>query len=170
MEEKLDKKLISSQEKDYISDEEKTRRILEKYGSKDQDPFTSANCLSRFFLYWAYKIIKLGNLLPLKANYFGKLKGKYSCTAYLKNIKNIWETKEYKLKKNNPLIQTAIRANIKYIIIVLFFSSIKTLINLVSIELFREYMKRFGMTKEELDNDKSYYSVFSHTQIGIICL
>ena len=43
MEEKLDKKLISSQEKDYISDEEKTRRILEKYGSKDQDPFTSRN-------------------------------------------------------------------------------------------------------------------------------
>ena len=170
MEEKLDKKLISSKEKDYFSDDEKTRRIVEKYGSKDQDPFTSANCLSRFFLYWAYKIIKLGNLLPLKAKYFGKLKGEYSCTTYLKNIKNIWETKGYKLKKNIPLIQAGIRANIKYIIIVFFFSLIKTLINLVSIDLFREYMKRFRMTKEELENDKNYYSSFTHTQIGIICL
>ena len=170
MEEELDKKLITSQEDVYISDDEKTRRIVEKYGSKDQDPFTSANCLSRFFLYWAYKIIKLGNLLPLKDKYFGKLKGKNSCVTYFKNIKNIWETKGYKLKKYNPLIQTGIRANIKYIIIVFIFSLIKTLINLVSIELFREYMKRFGMTREELENDKNYYSFFTHTQIGIICL
>ena len=31
-------------------------------------------------------------------------------------------------------------------------------------------MKRFGMTKEEMEKDTSFYRIFTHTQIGIICL
>ena len=170
MEEKLEKKLISSDEKDSDFYDEKTKRAVEKYGSKDQDPFTSASYISRFFLYWAYKVIKLGNLVKLKSEYLGKLKGKYSSVEYLKSIKHIWDAKGYKFKKTLPLVQAGFRANLNYVIIVFLFSLIKTLINLLSIDLFREYMKRFGMTAEELENDKSYYRFFSHTQIGIICL
>ena len=58
MEEKLENKLISSDEKDSDFYDEKTKKAVEKYGSKGQDPFTSANYLSRFFLYCAYKVIK----------------------------------------------------------------------------------------------------------------
>ena len=90
MEETLEKKLISSDEKDSDFIDEKTRKAVEKYGSKGQDPFTSANYLSRLFLYWAYKIIKLGNLVTLKSEYFGTLKGKYSSVQFLKSIKNIF--------------------------------------------------------------------------------
>ena len=67
MEERLEKKLISSDQKDPDFFDEKTKKAVEKYGSKDQDPFTSATFISRFFLYWAYKILKLGNLVPLKS-------------------------------------------------------------------------------------------------------
>ena len=170
MEELLEKKLISSDEKDIDFDDEKTRKAVEKYGSKDQDPFTSANIFSRFFLYWAYKVIKLGNLVSLKSEYLGTLKGKYSSVSYLKSIKNIWDAKGYKFRKTLPLVQAGFRANMNYVIIVFIFSLIKTLINLVSIDLFREYMKRFGMSQKDLEEDESYYRIFSHTQIGIICL
>ena len=170
MEETLEKKLISSDEKDSDFIDEKTRKAVEKYGSKGQDPFTSANYLSRLFLYWAYKIIKLGNLVTLKSEYFGTLKGKYSSVQFLKSIKNIWDTKGYKFRKTLPLVQAGFRANLNYVIIVFVCSLIKTLVNLLSIDLFREYMKRFGMTKEEMEKDTSFYSIFSHTQIGIICL
>ena len=170
MEEKLEKKLISSDEKDSDFYDEKTKRAVEKYGSKDQDPFTSANYISRFFLYWAYKVVKLGNLVKLKSEYLGKLKGKYSSVEYLKSIKHIWDAKGYKFKKTLPLVQAGFRANLNYVVIVFLFSLIKTLINLLSIDLFREYMKRFGMTEEDIEKDTSYYRIFSHTQIGIICL
>ena len=170
MEEKLEKKLISSEERDSELDEDKINKYVRKYGSQDKDPFTSASYISRFFLYWAYKIIKLGNLVSLKSEYLGTLTGKYSSVSFLKSIKNIWDTKGYKFRKTLPLVQTGFRSNMKYVIIVTLFSLFKTLINLVSIDLFREYMKRFGMTPQQIENDKSYYRIFTHTQIGIICL
>ena len=170
MEVTLENKLISSDEKDPANNEEKIKKAVEKYGSKDKDPFTSASYISRLFLYWAYKVIKLGNLVHLKPEYFGTLKGKYSSVEYLKSIKNIWDAKGYKFKKTLPLVQAGFRANMNYVIIVFIFSLLKTLINLLSIDLFREYMKRFGMTQEEIENNDSYYKMFSHKQIGIICL
>ena len=170
MEERLEKKLISTDEKDSDFYDEKTKKAVQKYGSRDKDPFTSANYISRFFLYWAYKVIKLGNLVSLKTEYLGTLKGKYSSVSFLKSIKNIWDTKGYKFKKTLPLVQAGFRANLFYVVIVFAFSLIKTLINLLSIDLFREYMKRFGMTPEQIENDTSYYRIFTHTQIGIICL
>ena len=170
MEVSLENKLISSDEKDPSNNDDKIKQAVDKYGSNDQDPYTSASFFSRFFLYWAYKVIKLGNLVSLKPEYFGTLKGKYSSVEYLKSIKNIWDSKGYKFKKTLPLVQAGFRANINYVAIVFVFSLIKTLVNLLSIDLFREYMKRFGMTEEEINNDNSYYRIFSHKQIGIICL
>jgi len=170
MEEKLEKKLISSEERGPEFDEDKINKAVLKYGSTKQDPYSSANYLSRFFLYWAYKIIKLGNIVSLKTEYLGKVEGKYSSVSYLKSIKKIWETKGYKFKKTLPLVQAGFRSNIHYVIIVFLFSLFKTLINLLSIDLFREYMKRFGMKPEDIEKDNSYYKIFSHTQIGVICL
>ena len=54
MEEKIENKLlISSDEKDSDFFDEKTKKAIEKYGSKDEDPFTSANFFSRFFLFFS---------------------------------------------------------------------------------------------------------------------
>ena len=166
----LENKLISSEEKDPSNNDDKIKKAIAQYGSLDQDPYTSASCISRLFLYWAYKVIKLGNLVTLKPEYLGTLKGKYSSVEYLKSIKQIWDSKGYKFKQTLPLVQAGFRANINYVIIVFAFSLIKTLINLLSIDLFREYMKRFGMKTEDLEKDTSYYRIFTHKQIGIICL
>ena len=45
MEEKLEKQLISSEEKDPSNNDDKIKKAVEKYGSKDKDPFTTANCI-----------------------------------------------------------------------------------------------------------------------------
>ena len=78
-------------EEDFAHSQYKSQinKAVLKYGSSNQDPFTSANYLSRFFLYWAYKVLKLGNLVPLKSEHLGKIDGKYSSKSFLKSIKNI---------------------------------------------------------------------------------
>ena len=70
----MEKKLICSEENNPTNKEDRIIKIVDKYGSWDKDIFTSANFISRIFLYWAYKIIKLGNLISLKPEYFGTLK------------------------------------------------------------------------------------------------
>ena len=145
MEEKLE--LISSEERGPEFDDEKIKKAVQKYGSTGQDPYSSANYFSRFFLFWAYKIIKLGNIISLKPEYLGTLKGKYSSENYLRSIKNIWDSKGYKFRKTLPLVQAGFRSNINYVIVVFILSLVRTLINLISIDLFREYMKRFNLSK-----------------------
>ena len=94
MEENVESKLLSSEEKDSEINEEKIKKAVEKYGSLNRaDPFTSADFVSRFLLYWAYRVIKLGNLIPLKSEYFGKLTGKYSSVFFLQNFKSYWDAK-----------------------------------------------------------------------------
>ena len=56
------------------------------YGYIDEDPFSEQSFLSRLFYYWAYRIIKLSNLVKIKPEYLGKLKGKYRSEEYLKSI------------------------------------------------------------------------------------
>ena len=165
MDEKLTKNLISAEERDV--EDEKVRKAVEKYGSGVRDPYTPAGMISRLVLYWAYRVIKLGNLVTLKTEYFGKLTGKYSSIEYLKSIKNIWDTKGYKFRKTLPLIQAGFRANAIYVFFVLFSTLLRTLCNLLSVSIFREYMRRFSMTEEEVEKDDSLYKYFSQTQIGI---
>ena len=78
--------------------EEETPEVAKKYGYFNEDPYTSANCISHTFYYWAYRIIKLANLTQIKNNSLGKLMGKYTSRNYLADIKYVWETKKYKYR------------------------------------------------------------------------
>ena len=156
----MNEKLLSKEE---TSNE---KEIIEKYGFLNKDPFSSSNFISRLFLHWAYKIIKMGNLIKLKSEYLGKLLGNYTSKNYLKNLKKIWEEKNYKNLKTFALLKTGFRANIKSIIIILIITFIKSLINIFQIIIFREYMKKFNIE----NNEKNFYSKFNHIQIGIFYL
>ena len=164
-------KQLQNTENELDFEDEKIKNAIEKYGYLNkQDPYSSANFFSHIFLFWAFRIIKLGNLVTLKSEYFGKLKGKFSSQHFLKRIKEVWETKGFKLKKSLPLVQAAIYSNLCNFIIILVMNIFKALLNMISIDIFREYMKRFGMTQEEIDKDKNIYSFLSQTAIGLICL
>ena len=141
----MEEKLISSENRK--SFESTTPEIVRKYGFINQDPYTSANWISRLFLYWAYRIIKMANHVKIKSEYMGKLIGEYTSQNYLKSLKYVWENKGYKYKKRLALIQTGFRANIVYVFAVLFFACTKTLINIMNMAIFREYMKKFSTIK-----------------------
>ena len=51
-------------------------REVYEYGYIDEDPFSERSFFSKLFYYWAYRIIKLSNLVKIKPEYLGKLKGK----------------------------------------------------------------------------------------------
>ena len=138
-----------------------------EYGYIDEDPFSERSFLSKLFYYWAYRIIKLSNLIKIKPEYLGKLKGKYRSDEYLKSIKYVWENLAYKNKKTLALIQTGFRSNIKFVFIIIIFSVVRVLMNILDINLFREYMKRFDKNYKP---DNSFLSVFSQIQIGIFYL
>jgi len=161
----MEENLISSEKRKAF--ENVTPEIVKKYGFVNQDPYTSANWISRLFLYWAYRIIKMANHVKIKSEYMGKLMGEYTSQNYLKSLKYVWENKGYKYKKRLALIQTGFRANIVYVFAVLFFACTKTLINILNMAIFREYMKKFSTIQSE---NKSFFDKFSHWEIGIMYL
>ena len=161
----MEENLISSEKRKAF--ENVTPEIVKKYGFVNQDPYTSANWISRLFLYWAYRIIKMANHVKIKSEYMGKLMGEYTSQKYLKSLKYVWENKGYKYKKRLALIQTGFRANIVYVFAVLFFACTKTLINILNMAIFREYMKKFSSIQSE---NKSFFDKFSHWEIGIMYL
>ena len=167
----LENKLIATEEKEPEIEDENVKKALEKYGYLGkEDPFSSANCISHLFLYWAYKVVRLANLVTLKTEYLGTLKGKFSSQHFLERMKEVWEQKGFKFKKTVPLIQAAFYANLCNFIIVVLMNIVKVLISMLSIDILREYMKRFGMTEEEVKKNICLYSPLSLTQIGLICL
>ena len=114
-----------------------------KYAYIDEDPYSSANCISHMFYYWAYRIIKLANITQIKNEYLGRLKGKYTSKNYLANIKNVWEQKRYKYRHRLALIQAGFRSNLKYLICVIIFSLLRSAFNIAIINFFRLYMQMF---------------------------
>ncbi|MCQ2818077.1 MAG: ATP-binding cassette domain-containing protein [archaeon] len=151
-------------------DENEVPECVKKYGYKDTDPYQTANCFSSLFFYWAYRIIKLANLTPLRNKYLGKLKGPHESRNYLQEIKYIWEEKGYKFKKSMPLIKAGFRSNWKFVFVVLLFSLIRSGLSIAITTLFRQYMKLFKSQKELDKEPKDFLSHFTHLQIGIMYL
>lgn len=142
---------------------------IRKYGFINEDPYNTS-FLSRLFFHWAYRIIKLSNLLPIKNEYLGKLKGKYQSHNYLKSIVTIWEEKKYKHKKHFALILAGFRSNIEYVLYVILFSVFRSILKVIQMFLFREYMKEFA------HNDTTHITCvicgvsLSHIEIGLLYL
>ena len=163
----MEEKLINIKENYKEEESPETKKLIEKYGYLGQDPYTSASCISNTFLYWAYKIIKLGNLIKLKPEYLGKLTGKYRSEIYLEDFKEVWEKKRYKNKKKLALIRAGFRANINFVIFMLFFTLFRSLLNIIQITIFREFISRFNK-KEEIRT--GFYKNFTHWNVGILYL
>ena len=65
------------------------------------------------------------------------------------------------------MIQAGFRANWVFLIFVFVSNTTRTLLNLVSVSIFREYMRRFSMTPEEIEKESGVYKYFTQEQIGI---
>ena len=160
--EKLNENEIEKMEVDYPKE-------VKEYGFINKDPYTSSNFISGLLYYWAYKIIKLSHYITLKSEYLGQLKGDYTSKNYLSSLKEIWENKGYKYKKSMALLKTGFRSNIKYIIIILFLSVIRSILSVTQVTIFREFMTKFSSDNTEI-KEQTLFSKFSHIEVGLMYL
>ena len=60
-----------------------------------------------------------------------------------------------------PLLKTGFRSNIKYIIIILFLSIIRSILSVTQVTIFREFMIKFSSNNTEI-KEQTFFSKFSH--------
>ena len=60
------------------------------------DPYLDSNIFSRFFMFWAYKVLKISRNTKIKKEYLGKLNKKHDSKYFYDKLNNIWEQKGYR--------------------------------------------------------------------------
>ena len=108
-----------------------------------QFDYSEESYLSKFFFYWAYKIINMSQKIPIKVEYLGKLNSHYSSQFFFNDIFNIWEKKGYKKRKYNPLLQAVLRNDIFDLIFVFISTIINSCLNVFGLYLFRIIIQLF---------------------------
>ena len=127
----------------------KKREYIKKYGYIDKDPIDESNIFSKFFLYWAYRIIKLSNSVYIESSHLGKFGPKHSSSEYFKEMTNFWEKKKYKTIKRCPLLLTSLRINSCQLVLMIFISIIIAFLNIANLYNFRLFIQIFSETKKE---------------------
>ena len=122
----------------------KKREYIRKYGFVGKDPIEESNCFSNFFLYWAYRILRLSNLVFIESSHLGKFNQKHSSSEYFKEMTNFWEKKKYKSIKRCPLLWTSLRINLCPLIFNIFISIIIALLSIANLYFFRLFIKIFS--------------------------
>ena len=157
--------LIKKKEK--MSSENKESILVDKYGFVDKDPINEGNFLSNFFIHWAFRIIRLSNLINIKAKHLGNLSHERSSKKYLKDIYFNWENRNYKSTFYCPLLWTSIRTNIKSILIITICTILYTILNVISLYYFRIFIKIFSknISNEEWKNENNLMIPFYYVII-----
>ena len=107
-----------------------------------KDPYLDSNFINRFFLYWAYKIIRIATKTKIKIEHLGNLNKKNDSTYFNDRLTYIWETKGYKNCRKYALLKAILRSNLPKISVVFILSMIKTAtdyIGVILIKLFIDY-------------------------------
>ena len=169
-EDKFQKKDIEENEEDNIIKEVKNNEdkklnkdstLLNLQENIDIDYYSSANCISSLFYYWAFKIIKLSHKVKITIQHLGKLSGKYSALNFMKHFYHVYYDLDYKTKS---LICSIFRSNICTIILVLILGLVSTGVNVVQMMIFKAYVALF---KEDQIN-KTEFIVYVYYGVGFL--
>ena len=107
------------------------------------DPYLDSNIISRFLMYWAYRIIKIATKTEMKKEYLGEIGEKHDSKNFYDELSYIWDSKGYKNIKKYALILCVFRANIKMVFFVFFLTLIKAGTNYLSIILIKIFIDSF---------------------------
>ena len=116
------------------------------------DPFLDANFISRFFMYWAFKVLRISKKTKIKKEYLGKLNKEHDSTYFYDRINNIWEQKGYKDIRKHALLLCILRSNLPKILFV-FCLSIST----AAADYFAVIFIKFFIDYFDKDSDKSSF-------------
>ena len=120
------------------------------------DPYLDSSFISRFFMYWAFKIINIATKTEMKKEYLGTIGDAHDSKHFNDEISYIWDTKGYKNIKKYALIKCIFRANIKMIFLVFFLTLIKAGTNYLSIILIKIFIDYFD---EEASKSSFFYNL-----------
>ena len=149
----------------------KKKNYIEKYGYVDKDPIDEGNCFSNFFMYWAYRILKLSNLVNIDTPYLGKFSKEHSSPTYFKNLMEFWEKKGYKRIKKCPLLWTSLRINICQLILTIFMAIIISFLSIANLYFFRLFIQIFMKPNIPLaDRDKYIGAIYLLIRLAKIVL
>jgi ATP-binding cassette, subfamily C (CFTR/MRP), member 1 len=139
----MEERLLNEGYVEKTKEEIRKEKAISKLGSQEKDIYINTNIFSRIFFYWAFRIIRLANITPLKNEYLGKMEGYNKSKNYIQDLNDAWERKGYKNLKKHALLRASIRANIGRIIIMIFLSLFVAFLEFSSVYLFRMYTKLY---------------------------
>ena len=136
--------IVSVKNKEHEEYKIKKKEYIKKYGYVDKDPIDESNCFSNFFLYWAYRILKLSNLVYIESPHLGKFSKNHSSSKSFEEITFFWEKKKYKTIKKCPLLWTSLRINLCKLILMIFISILISFLSIANLYCFRLFIKMFS--------------------------
>ena len=149
----------------------KKSNYITKYGFVDKDPIDEGNCFSNFFLSWAYRILKLSNVVNIDTPHLGKFSKEHSSATYFKNLIEFWEKKGYKRIKKCPLLLTAFRINICQLLLTIFMAIIISFLSIANLYFFRLFIQIFLKPNIPLtDRDKYIGAIYLLIRLAKIIL
>ena len=134
----------------------KKKEYIKKYGFVSQDPIDQGNCFSNFFIYWAYRIVKLSNLVNIESSHLGKFNKDHSSASYFRNLMIFWQRKGYKKIKKCPLLWTSLRINLCQLIFAFFLALISSFFSIANLYLFRLFINIFLNPSQPLTKRDKY--------------
>ena len=154
-----------SKEKHSMEEDEEVKKLMQLSVTEpkniDIDYYSSANCISSLFYYWAFKIIKLSHKVKINIHHLGSLKGKNSSINFMQHYYHIYQELNYKTK---GLIWSIFRSNLRTVLLVLILGLSSTGINVVQMMIFKSYVALF---KEDQIHDTEI-SIFIYYGVGFL--
>ncbi len=132
--------------------------------NKNKDFYSNANYFSRLIYYWAYKMIKLAKKVNLNSKHLGKLIGTNSSLTFINKTYYVYNTLDYKSARRCSLFKTILRANLNYVISVVLLALFITGLNVLSINLFRLYIKQFN--DDSITRDFKFLQIIGFSFLG----
>ena len=134
----------------------KKKEYIKKYGFVNKDPMDEGNCFSNFFLYWAYRILKLSNLAYIESSHLGQFSKTHSSATYFRNWMIFWQRKGYKKIKKCPLLWTSLRINMWQLLILIILAIITSFLSITNLYLFRLFIQIFKEPETPLTQKDKY--------------
>ncbi len=120
------------------------------------------NIVSQLLFSWTTNLLRIARKKQLKKTHLGNFSPEYSPSAFLKEILPKWD-KNSKTTKN-PLIKSLLGANLFYIILIFFMSTLVAGADTMTIILFRQILLHFEVNRKE----EPYFSLLNTILIMLI--
>ena len=127
------------------------------------DPYLDSNFISRLFMYWGYKVLKISKSTKIKKEHLGKLNKKHDSRYFYDKLNYIWIQKGYINVSKHALFKCIIRSNLLSLLIVITLSLSTSIADYIAVLFIKVFIDYF----DESSDKSSFIYNFSIWQLGI---